>query len=157
MTVTAPAPPVAPRPRAQLSRRRLWIAGAVILAALGFLVVQALGEATVYFKTADEAVAEKADIGTRRFRIEGVVVPGSVRPAPAGKGVDFEIRGQRGATVDVVHQGDPPELFQSNIPVVLEGRWSGDHYASDRIMVKHTNEYKAENPGRVDDYVGQNR
>ncbi|MEO7836376.1 MAG: cytochrome c maturation protein CcmE [Acidimicrobiales bacterium] len=154
MTLTTPAP-AAPRPRAQLSRKRLWIAGAVILAALGFLVVQALGEATVYFKTADEAVAERADIGTRRFRIEGVVVPGSVRPTSAGNGVDFEIRGQQGATVDVVHLGDPPELFQPDIPVVLEGRWSGDHYASDRIMVKHTNEYKAENPDRVDDYVGR--
>lgn len=140
-----------------MSPKRLWIAGAVILLALGFLVVQALGEATVYFKTADEAVAEKDGLGDRRFRIEGLVVAGSVRAAPAGDGVDFEIRGQRGATVDVIHRGDPPELFQPGIPVVLEGRWSGDHYASDRIMVKHTNEYKAENPDRVDDYVGENR
>lgn len=156
--MTAPAPaPATPRPRAPLSRRRLWIAGAVILAALGFLVVQALGEATVYFKTADEAVAEKADIGARRFRIEGMVVAGSVKPASAGNGVDFEIRGQRGAIVNVVHRGDPPELFKPDIPVVLEGRWSGDNYASDRIMVKHTNEYKADNPDRVDDYVGQDR
>ena len=151
----APAPVV--RPRGQLGRRRLWVAGAVILAALGFLVVQALGEATVYFKTADEAVAEKSELGDRRFRIEGLVVAGSVKPAPAGEGVDFEIRGQKGATVDVIHRGDPPELFEPGIPVVLEGHWSGDHYASDRIMVKHTNEYKAENPDRVDDYVGQNR
>ncbi len=155
MAMTAPARPA--RPRAPLGRRRLWIAGAVILAALGFLVVQALGEATVYFKTADEAVAEKDSIGDRRFRIEGLVVAGSVRPAPTGNGVGFEIRGQRGALVEVVHRGDPPELFQPDIPVVLEGRWSGDHYASDRIMVKHTNEYKAENPDRVDDYVGQER
>ncbi|HUR22849.1 MAG TPA: cytochrome c maturation protein CcmE [Acidimicrobiales bacterium] len=155
MTGTA-TPAAAVRPRGRLSRKRVWVAGAVILGALGFLVVQALGEATVYFKTADEAVAEKAGLGDRRFRIEGLVVAGSVRPAPAGGGVDFEIRGQRGATVDVVHRGDPPQLFQPGIPVVLEGRWSGDHYASDRIMVKHTNEYKAENPARVDDYVGQN-
>lgn len=156
MTTAGPLPaPV--RARGQLSRKRLWIAGAVILVALGFLVVQALGEATVYFKTADEAVAEKDGLGDRRFRIEGLVVAGSVKPAPAGEGVDFAIRGQRGATVDVIHRGDPPELFQPGIPVVLEGRWSGDHYASDRIMVKHTNEYKAENPDRVDDYVGQNR
>ena len=156
--MTTAAPPVTPaRSRGQLSRKRLWIAGALILLALGFLVVQALGEATVYFKTADEAVAEKDGLGDRRFRIEGLVVAGSVKPAPAGEGVDFEIRGQRGATVDVIHRGDPPELFQPGIPVVLEGRWSGDHYASDRIMVKHTNEYKAENPDRVDDYVGENR
>ena len=146
------------RPRARLGRRRLWLGGVVIVAALGFLVVRALGDATVYFKTADEAVAEKVDLGDRRFRIEGLVVAGSVRSVPrgeGGQGVGFEIRGDRGATVDVLHRGDPPELFKPGIPVVLEGRWQGDHYASDRIMVKHTNEYRAENPDRVDDYVGR--
>ena len=49
----------------------------------------------------------------------------------------------------VVHQGDPPELFQAGLPVVLEGRWQGDVFASDRILVKHSEEYKASNPDRV--------
>ena len=56
-----------------------------------------------------------------------------------------------------VHQGDPPELFQPGIPVVLEGRWQGDAFASDRIMVKHTSEYRAENPDRVEDYTSTTR
>ena len=51
-----------------------------------------------------------------------------------------------------MHHGGPPELFKPGIPVVLEGRWQGDTYASDRIMVKHTEEYRAENPERVKDY-----
>lgn len=148
MTVTA-------TPGGRRGGKRLWVAGAVIVFALGFLVVRALGEATVYFKTADEAVAERTELGERRFRIEGVVVAGSVRTAAKGNAVDFDIRGDRGATVAVVHRGDPPELFQPGIPVVLEGRWSGGQYASDRIMVRHTNEYRAENPDRVDDYVGR--
>ena len=128
-------------------RRRLWLAGAVILAALGFLVLQGLGEATVYFKTADEAVVEKSELGERRFRLEGSVVPGSVQAAPGG--VAFAVRGLAGGTVDVVHEGDPPELFQPDIPVVLEGRWDGNHFSSDRIMVRHSEEYKAENSDRL--------
>lgn len=147
MTLTAP-----PRPRAQLQRRRLWVAGAVTVAALGFLLLRGLGDATVYFKTADEAVAQRARLGHHRFRIEGVVAPGTVHPV--GEDVAFTIRGIR-AAVAVVHRGDPPELFQPDIPVVLEGRFEGDHYASDRIMVKHTAEYRARNPDRVDDYVGK--
>ncbi len=142
-------------PQAARGRRRLWVAGAVIAAALGFLLLQGLGEATVYFKTADEAVAQKEDLGDRRFRLEGAVVPGTVEAVPGR--VAFEVRGTGGSTVGVVHQGDPPELFQPDIPVVLEGRWDGERYASDRIMVKHTSEYRAENPDRVDDYVGKDR
>jgi cytochrome c-type biogenesis protein CcmE len=141
--------------RAVPGRRRLWVAGAVIAAALGFLLFQGLGEATVYFKTADEAVAQKEDLGDRRFRLEGAVVPGTVQAVPGR--VAFDVRGTGGGTVGVVHQGDPPELFQPDIPVVLEGRWDGDRYASDRIMVKHTSEYRAENPERVDSYVGKDR
>ncbi len=148
MAVTAPE-----RPAPTHSRRRLWVAGVVIAAALAFLVSRGLGDATVYFKTADEALAQRDGLGDRRFRLEGAVVPGSVQPA--GNGVEFEVRGTSGGTVDVVHQGDPPELFQPDIPVVLEGRWEGDHYASDRIMVKHSSEYRAENPERVGRYVGQ--
>jgi cytochrome c-type biogenesis protein CcmE len=40
-------------------RRRLWMAGVVVLAALGFLVFRGLGNATLYFRTADEAVAQR--------------------------------------------------------------------------------------------------
>ncbi|HYE77733.1 MAG TPA: cytochrome c maturation protein CcmE [bacterium] len=141
-------------PRRRSGRRSL-VAAAVVIAALGFLLVRGLGEATVYFKTADEALAERDRLGDRRFRIEGLVVPGSVRPTDDG--VDFQVRGERGGMVDVAHQGDPPELFQPDLPVVLEGRWDGNRYASDRIMVKHSSEYRAENPDRVDDYVGRDR
>ena len=136
-------------------RRRLWVAGAVITAALAFLLFQGLGQATVYFKTADEAVSQKKDLGDRRFRLEGAVVPGTVQPT--SDGVAFAVRGAAGGTVGVVHQGDPPELFQPDLPVVLEGHWDGDRYASDRIMVKHTSEYRAQNPDRVDTYVGKDR
>lgn len=149
--MTATAPPV-PRPRAPLGRRRRWIAGLVIAAALAFLLFRAVGDATVYFKTADEAVAEREALGDRRFRLEGLVVPGSVRDG--AREVDFTVRGQQGATVDVVHQGDVPELFQPDIPVVLEGHFQGAEFVSDRILVKHTNEYRAENPERVEEYPG---
>ncbi len=144
----------APRPPAGRARsRRAWLAGALVVAALGFLVVRGLGDATMYFKTVDEAVKQREQLGDRRFRLEGSVVPGSV--AQAGGAVGFQLRGASGATVDVAHRGDPPELFQPGIPVVLEGRWDGEGYASDRILVKHTSEYRAEHPDRVDRYVGK--
>ena len=126
--------------------RRLWLAGAVVVAALGFLVVQGLGNATLYFRTADEAVAQRDSLGTRRFRIEGDVVAGSVRQS--GELVAFTIA-SKGVTVPVLHEGDPPEMFKPGIPVVLEGHFDGDHFASDRILVKHSETYVADHPERV--------
>ncbi len=122
------------------------MAGAVVLAALGFLVFRGLGNATLYFRTADEAVAQREELGERRFRIEGTVVDGSVSSADGL--VSFRIAGDR-VQVPIVHRGDPPELFKPGIPVVLEGRFDGAHFASDRILVKHSETYVAEHPDRV--------
>ena len=136
------APAVATRPR---SRRVaiVFLAGAVVL---GFFAVRSLGASTVYFKTADEAVKDKQSLGTHRFRIEGTVLGGSVRQS--GNHTDFTIAAN-GTQVPIVHDGDPPDLFKPGIPVVLEGKWSGDHFASDRIMVKHSASYNAKHPERV--------
>lgn len=146
-----PAPegvPAAPRVRVRSSSPwRIAIVVVIVLGAVGFLVVKGLGDATVYFRTADEAVAQKAQLGTQRFRVEGAVVDGTVQQD--GDHVRFEII-SAGVKLPVVHDGDPPELFKPGVPVVLEGHWQGDHYASDRIMIKHSAEYRAQNPGRLD-------
>ncbi|MFZ4515556.1 MAG: cytochrome c maturation protein CcmE, partial [Acidimicrobiia bacterium] len=56
-------------------------------------------------------------------------------------GVQFDVTDGR-ATVTVAHRGDPPELFKDGAPVVCEGRWgTAAAFASDRIMIKHGNEY----------------
>ena len=128
------------------TRTRLWIAGVVVLGALGFLVFQGLGNATLYFHTADEAVAQREQLGDRRFRIEGDVVDGTVQQV--GNDVSFVLT-SKNVEVPVRHKGDPPELFRPGIPVVLEGRFQGDYFSSDRIMVRHSETYVAENPERV--------
>jgi cytochrome c-type biogenesis protein CcmE len=120
----------------------------VVLVALGFVVSKALSSASLYFYNADEAVEQRDDLGDRRFRLQGTVVGGSVEPTE--QGVDFTVA-FNGARVDVHHDGDPPELFQPGIPVVVEGRWSGDVFASDTIRVKHSEQYEADNGDRLDD------
>lgn len=146
----APGRPPGRAPSRGRGRGRLWLAGALIVGALGFLVVQGLGNATLYFRTVDEAVAQREALGERRFRIQGDVVAGSVDRL--GNDVSFTLVGTD-AEVEVLHHGDPPELFQPGIPVVLEGRFEGDRFASDRILVKHSETYVAENPDRVEGTV----
>lgn len=119
----------------------------VLLGALVFIAVKSLGDASLFFYNADEAVAQRDDLGDRRFRLQGTVEEGSVRQT--ADSVEFTVF-FGGAEVAVVHQGDPPELFQPNIPVVLEGRWDGEHFASDRIMVKHSSSYAEDNPDRLE-------
>lgn len=130
------------------SRLRLGIVIAVVCGALAFLVLQGLGNATTYFRNADEALAERGSLGERRFRLQGTVVPGSV--VTTGDEVSFRVEYLCQA-VAVRHRGDPPELFADGIPVVLEGAFvaGSDTYASDRIFVRHTSEYRTEEADRL--------
>jgi len=132
---------------------RVVVASVLVAAAIAFIVSKGLGSATVYFKTADEAVAQRQQLGTRRFRVEGTVMPGTIRQ-DAGR-LLFTMLGDRGALVPIVHTGGQPTgLFKDSIPVVLEGRWekAGDAYDSDTIIVKHSETYRAANPSRVEGY-----
>ncbi len=130
------------------SRLRLGVVIAAVCGALAFLVIQGLDNATTYFRNADEAMAQRDDLGTRRLRLQGTVVPGSVRTS--GDEVAFAVE-YHCVAVDVRHRGDPPELFVDGIPVVLEGAFvdGTDTFASDRIMVRHTSEYRAEEADRL--------
>ena len=142
----SPAATTAPSPR---GRKTLWsVVIVLVLAALVIIAVRALGDASLFFLNADEAVEQRDDLGDDRFRLQGTVAADSVETTTDG--VAFTVL-FADAEVDVLHVGDPPELFQEGIPVVLEGNWEGDVYASDRILVKHSSEYEADNGERLDE------
>jgi cytochrome c-type biogenesis protein CcmE len=152
MTLAPPQAPVpaAPRRRGTLAnRRRLTVAILILLAAFGYLLYEGLGNAALYFRTADEAVAQKATLGTRTFRIEGTVVAGTIHTV--GDAVDFTIAGPNGTLVAIEHHGDQPQLFKDSTPVVLDGHWAtgGAYFASDQIMIKHSEDYKTAHPDRL--------
>ena len=117
----SPPPPAPTRRRWLASRRRQVVAAGIILGALGFLAFQGLANATEYFKTADQAVADKAALGTSQFRIEGTVAPGIVHDTA---GTEFDIVANN-VSVRIVDSAQPPQLFKVGIPVVLEGHWQG--------------------------------
>jgi cytochrome c-type biogenesis protein CcmE len=146
-----------------VSRTRSFGAIAVIIAALGLLMVKGLGNATEYFRTTDEAVAQVSKLGTKRFRLEGIVVADSICAASGG-GVQFLVE-ENAKSIEVHHRGDPPELFRPDIPVVVSGRFDraiastlksdAPVFASDLLMIKHSNVYVEKNKKRVKDYVGK--
>lgn len=134
------------------SRRNPVVYGVLLLVVLGLGVVvwQGLTSASLYFYNADEAVAKREELADERFRLQGTVLGETIEQTDIG--VDFAVA-FNGIRVPVRHQGDPPELFQPGIPVVLEGRWAdtGDQFESDTIKVKHSPEYEAENEERLDE------
>jgi cytochrome c-type biogenesis protein CcmE len=120
-------------------RLRWWVVAAVCLGAVAWLLGAGLAGNVEYFRTAAEAVADRAQDGTHTLRLAGAVVPGSVHLTSAG--VDFDVTDGR-ATVVVHHTGPSPQLFKAGAPVVCEGHWEAQVFASDRILIKHGSDYR---------------
>jgi cytochrome c-type biogenesis protein CcmE len=129
-------------------------AGGVLLVLVGLIVSFSLNNNFVYYMTPAEAIESRADFPDgRRFRLSGVVVPGSVEPLDSGARFEaIDVEGQ--TRISVVHTKSPPQLFQENIQVVLEGSWNGQEFHSDFMLIKHDEEYRVPTEGNYLDGDG---
>jgi len=139
------APPVTRR-----SRRRVIIVLVVLALCVLALLSQGLLRSLNYFETVDQALAHRGSLGTRVFRLEGVVKPHTIQRTPSGAA--FTLTGGAGREVFVDSHGTPPQLFQANIPVVVVGHFTTSTsrtFVGSQILVKHTSSYIAQHPRRV--------
>lgn len=117
----------------------LLIAGAA-LAAISF---SNLGDNLVYYWTPTELVAagEKADGAI--VRLGGQVEPGSISWEPGASGTFRITDGTQSVLVQTT--GVPPQMFREGIGVVVEGDFgrADSVFHTQRVMVKHSNEYRA--------------
>jgi cytochrome c-type biogenesis protein CcmE len=132
-----------PRRRKSLgTRRQRVVAAVVIIGSLGFLTERGLANAIDYYLTANQAVAQRAQLGDKDFRIQGTVLPGLRQ---VGTTLHFSITSHK-VDVRVVSTGTPGQLFRVGMPVVLDGHWQGDVYSSFQIMVQHGSTYVEAHP-----------
>lgn len=140
---TSSAPCPRPRRRGSFgSRRQRLLAVLVIVGALGFLLARGLSNALDYYLTAKQAVAQRAVLGDKDFRIQGTVMPGVHQ---RGTKLDFVITSSH-VDVKIISTGAPPQLFKVGLPVVLQGHWQGDTFMSGQIMVQHGSNYVEAKP-----------
>lgn len=135
-------------------KRRLFGLVALVAAggALGWVSMTDMGDDLVYYWSPTELV-ESPKARDALVRLGGQVVPGTIDWNKDAGTVDFQITdGQN--TVHVHSDGNPPQMFRDGIGVVVEGRLEGDVFNTQRVMVKHSNEYQApEGEGHPNPYA----
>ncbi len=125
---------------------RNWLIVGLFAGALCVLLFQALTSARVFFYNVDEAVAERVELGDSTFRLQGTVVD---EPVEDSTGAMIFTVGHNGVQATVRHIGEEPtDLFEVGIPVVAEGRWDGEAFESQQLLVKHSEAYVADNDER---------
>lgn len=130
--------------------KRRWGAIVLVTCAIvggGVVVTQFLTNAIDYYCNVDEMGVRSGCDSDRRVRVQGIVEQGSVRKVD---GATVFTLGFNGKTLDVTYQGDPGGVFQECISVVAHGRVAAQGFDSDRIEVRHSNQYEEQNKDRIE-------
>ena len=129
------------KPRMTRKQRKLTIIGgalAVLAVAVG-LVLNALRDSIVFFST-PTMVAEKHVAPGTRFRLGGLVQPGSLVRGD-NLAVNFSVA-DGSATVPVAYKGILPDLFREGQGVVAEGALDASGvFKADTVLAKHDENY----------------
>ena len=122
-------------------KRRLTViavAGVILAGALG-LVLVAMRDTIVFFRSPSEVVARTIPPGTR-MRLGGLVDPGSVKRS-TDQVIEFAV-GDGSATVPVRYRGLLPDLFREGQGVVVEGRLDvAGLFVADSVLARHDETY----------------
>lgn len=124
------------------------IAGVVALV-VG-ITVTGLGDNLTYFMYPNEAIERRVDFDDgQRFRLVGHVAPGSV--SEEGDNLAFEVF-DGSASIPVLLLNTPPPLFNEDVPVLLEGQWTGEVFTADTALIRHDENYDIPDEGNYDGY-----
>ena len=122
-------------------QRRLVLIGSamVVLAIAVGLVLNAMRDSIVFFSTPSE-VAVKHIAAGKRFRLGGMVLPGSVT---RGDNLQVGFVVTDGDTkIAVNYRGALPDLFREGQGVVTEGKLdAGGTFVADTVLAKHDETY----------------
>ncbi|MDA9432212.1 cytochrome c maturation protein CcmE [Bradyrhizobium sp. CCBAU 51627] len=122
-------------------QRRMTIIGGslAVLALAAALVLNALRDSIVFFST-PTMVAEKHVQPGKRFRLGGLVQPGSLRRGD-NLAVTFEVA-DGSAKLPVAYKGILPDLFREGQGVVAEGALDANGvFKADTVLAKHDETY----------------
>ncbi len=122
------------------------IAGVVALVVA--ITITGLNDNLTYYLYPNEAVSQRADFPDgEKFRLAGQVVMGSV--VERGEDLAFEVT-DGSATIPVTLTNTPPPLFNEEVPVLLEGSWSGDVFVADTALIRHDENYETPEEGNYE-------
>ena len=114
--------------------------GVAVLGVAGFMITRALQSSLVYFVLPSEYARDTDSFDGRRIRLAGLVEPGSVMFDDSGLELSFVVTDSI-MKYPVRFNGAPPDMFQENGGVVIEGRFHDDVFVGDNLLVKHSENY----------------
>jgi len=126
----------------RVQRRRLLFVGVLMvgLAASVGLTLNAVSQNLMYFYQPSEIAAGEVTVNTR-FRVGGLVQPGSVKRSADSLVVQFTLA-DCDASVPVRYKGILPDLFREGQGIIAHGKLNANgQFIADDVLAKHDASY----------------
>ena len=121
-------------------RLLLVITALVLLGGATGLVMLALSDSVAFFVTPSDIATQKVE-ADRRFRLGGLVVPGSIDRTAGDGTIAFALTDQA-HEVRVRYRGLLPDLFREGQGIVAQGQLGGDGvFDASEVLAKHDESY----------------
>lgn len=128
-------------------RNKFIVGATLITACVGYLMVSGVKDTGVYFVTPVELaqrVAADSSIHSVGIRMGARVVPGTIRRDVATQMVYFDVSDGT-QTYPVAYHGLPPDTFNDDVEVVVEGRLATDGvFHASSLLAKCGSRYEAQ-------------
>ncbi|PCI28520.1 MAG: cytochrome c biogenesis protein CcmE [SAR324 cluster bacterium] len=121
------------------------IGGLLIVGIITAVFASVSSENLTYYHTPEEILANPQAFQKEKIRVMGLVEKGSLTFDPKQTLSTFRITEDGKLFLNVSYQGSRPDMFKEGQGVVVEGIMSSTQlFTADSLLVKHSEEYKAE-------------
>lgn len=122
------------------------VGGLVVIGAVACLMYLGVKETSVYYLTVSESQSMVG--GGKDFRMEGTVVPGTIKMAADSLGAEFAIT-DKVKNVQVSYRGTMPDMFKDDIKVVVQGKLDQNGiFHAHTLLTSCPSKYEASKQGR---------
>lgn len=132
-----------------MKRLKYVIGVLIIVICIVFLAVRGFKKTGVYYLTVSEVSERKDSLKEKPFRVDGIVVSGSIEWNPEKLFLKFELTDGE-ETLPVLHKGIKPDLLRDGKEVVVEGTLGKDGiFNATKLITKCPSKYR---PAKSDEY-----
>ena len=124
-------------------RVKIFVVFIAVIAAIGYLIVSGLEGTFVYSRTISEVRRLGSEVAGQGLRIEGTVMPGSLKKSGTDLQCSFALADSLGETIEVRFDGMLPDTFKEGMPAVAEGKYNpGDYFEATNVLTKCPSKYE---------------
>jgi len=127
-------------------QNKFLLGGLVVIGAVAYLMYAGIKETSVYYLTVSEA-GSMASSG-KDFRMEGTVVPGTIKVDADSLGATFAIT-DAAKQIPIKYHGTIPDMFKDDIKVVVQGKFnSSGTFEAHTLLTSCPSKYEASKQGK---------